>query len=182
MKIVNRNIKELISAEYNPRGLTDDQFRQLADSLKRFGIVDPVIVNKHPDRMDIIIGGHQRTKVWESLGNKKIPTVGMSLTLDREKELNVRLNKNTGHFDMDMLEEHFAQSELIEWGFQEHEFEMSAEIDIDEIPSSSGEEETTETNKIVLEYSDEDYEKVIQAFSDMGGIKENIVYKLLGLK
>jgi ParB-like chromosome segregation protein Spo0J len=93
MKIKERKIKDLIRAEYNPRELTKEQENQLKDSLQRFGIVDPVIVNKHPERDNIIIGGHQRTKVWESLGNDKIPTVELELTLEQEKELNVRLNK-----------------------------------------------------------------------------------------
>ncbi len=121
MKIVNRKIKELIAAEYNPRELTKDQYNQLKDSLLRFGVVDPVIVNKHPDRLDIIIGGHQRSKVWEDMGNDKIPTVELELTLEKEKELNVRLNKNTGQFDMDMLANHFDTDDLIEWGFREDE-------------------------------------------------------------
>ncbi len=121
MKIVNRKIKDLIRAEYNPRELTKDQYNHLKDSLLRFGVVDPVIVNKHPDRDNIIIGGHQRSKVWEDMGNDKIPTVELSLTLDKEKELNVRLNKNTGQFDMDMLANHFDTSDLIDWGFREDE-------------------------------------------------------------
>tara|TARA_R110000822_G_scaffold272966_1_gene395467 strand:- start:1724 stop:2347 length:624 start_codon:yes stop_codon:yes gene_type:complete len=117
MKIVNRKIKDLIGAEYNPRELTKDQYKQLKDSLLRFGVVDPVIVNKHPERDNIIIGGHQRSKVWGDMGNESIPTVELSLTLDKEKELNVRLNKNTGQFDMDMLANNFDTDELIEWGF-----------------------------------------------------------------
>jgi hypothetical protein len=35
MKIVNRKIKDLIGAEYNPRELTKDQYKQLKDSLLR---------------------------------------------------------------------------------------------------------------------------------------------------
>lgn len=121
MKIVERKIDDLIGAEYNPRELTDKQYKDLKDSLKRFGIVDPVIVNKHPERMDIIIGGHQRSKVWKDLGNDTISTVEVELTPEKEKELNVRLNKNTGQFDMDALANYFEQDDLIEWGFDEGE-------------------------------------------------------------
>ena len=80
MQIIERNIADLIRAEYNPRELTQDQEKQLSDSLRRFGVVDTVIVNVHPDRKDIIIGGHQRSKVWQKLGNETIPTVELSLT------------------------------------------------------------------------------------------------------
>ena len=128
MQIIERNIADLIRAEYNPRELTQEQEKQLSDSLRRFGVVDPVIVNVHPDRKDIIIGGHQRSKVWQKLGNETIPTVELSLTLDQEKELNVRLNKNTGQFDMDMLKDHFETDDLIEWGFTDVELDWQDDV------------------------------------------------------
>jgi DNA modification methylase len=128
MQIIERNIADLIRAEYNPRELTQDQEKQLSDSLRRFGVVDPVIVNVHEDRKDIIIGGHQRSKVWQKLGNDTIPTVELSLTLDQEKELNVRLNKNTGQFDMEMLKDHFETDDLIEWGFTDVELEWQEDV------------------------------------------------------
>lgn len=133
MKIVKRKIDDLIGAEYNPRELTDKQYKDLKDSLKRFGIVDPVIVNKHPERMDIIVGGHQRSKVWKDLGNDMISTVEVELSPEKEKELNVRLNKNTGQFDMDALANYFEQDDLIEWGFDEGELVGFDAMNVDEL-------------------------------------------------
>ena len=124
MKIKTRKISDLIRAEYNPRELTKEQQNQLTDSLKRFGLVDPIIVNTHKDRKNILVGGHQRMKVWEELGNETIPTVEVSLNLEKEKELNVRLNKNTGQFDMELIQEHFETDDLIEWGFDAEELEF----------------------------------------------------------
>ena len=54
---------DIIMAEYNPRQLTKDQYSQLKDSLTRFGLVDPLIINKHKDRKNILVGGHQRLRV-----------------------------------------------------------------------------------------------------------------------
>ena len=124
MKIKTRKISDLIRAEYNPRELTKEQQNQLTDSLKRFGLVDPIIVNTHKDRKNILVGGHQRMKVWESMGNETIPTVEVNLNLEKEKELNVRLNKNTGQFDMELIQEHFETDDLIEWGFDAEELEF----------------------------------------------------------
>ena len=124
MKIVQRSINDLIFAEYNPRELTPDQHQQLKDSLTRFGVVDPVIVNTHKDRKDIIVGGHQRTKVWKEMGNKEIPTVEVSLNPEKERELNIRLNKNSGQWDEQALQENFNTEELIEWGFDNSELEF----------------------------------------------------------
>jgi ParB-like chromosome segregation protein Spo0J len=121
MKIKERKIAELNPAEYNPRQLTDKQYKQLKKSLKTFGCVEPVVVNKNPMRKDVIIGGHQRCKVWADLGNDTIPTVEIELGEAEEMELNVRLNKNTGEFDFDMLANYYDQDQLMEWGFSEKE-------------------------------------------------------------
>ena len=140
MKIVKRKIKELIGAEYNPRKLTKVQEQDLKDSLIRFGLVDPVLVNINPERKNIIIGGHQRIRVWESIGNIDIDCIELDLTLDRERELNVRLNKNTGGWDDELLKDYFEFEELIEWGFtagelfEDDETIIEGNIGDDEIP------------------------------------------------
>ena len=46
MQIVEYKTSDIISAEYNPRQLTKDQYSNLKDSLERFGLVDPLIINK----------------------------------------------------------------------------------------------------------------------------------------
>ena len=43
-------------AEYNPRKHTPKQIEHLRESIKRYGLVDPIIVNRNPDRMNIVIG------------------------------------------------------------------------------------------------------------------------------
>ena len=73
MKIIYRKILELISSEYNPRHLTSEQAEHLEASLKRFGAVDPAIINIHPERKNIIIGGHQRLKVAQKLKWQTFP-------------------------------------------------------------------------------------------------------------
>ena len=49
-KIVVKNIDSLIESEYNPRQLTKTQYQNIKDSIKRFGIVDPIIINKNKER------------------------------------------------------------------------------------------------------------------------------------
>jgi len=123
IKITQYKIGDLISAEYNPRKLSEEQQSDLADSMKRFGFVDPVIVNTHEDRKNILVGGHQRVKTWKSMGETMVPAVEVCLNREEEKELNIRLNKNTGEWDLDMLKKHFDSEELSDWGFSEDEVE-----------------------------------------------------------
>ena len=102
-------------------------------------MVDPVIININSERKNVIIGGHQRTKVWKGLGHRSVPCVELDLSLQQEKELNVRLNKNLGSWDHDMLANNFEMDELKEWGFDEKDLfhtidEWNIEETIDEIP------------------------------------------------
>tara|TARA_R110000824_G_scaffold390792_1_gene588199 strand:- start:640 stop:1869 length:1230 start_codon:yes stop_codon:yes gene_type:complete len=124
MEIVQRNIGELISAEYNPRQMTLPQRNSLTDSIKRFGLVDPILVNVHTDRKNIIIGGHQRVTIAKELGIETVPTVELELDAEKERELNVRLNRNTGEWDWDGLANNFDVDELINWGFELDELKI----------------------------------------------------------
>ena len=117
MEISYYNPDELIAAEYNPRQLTKDQHKDLTDSIKRFGLVDPLIVNIYPERKNILVGGHQRLKIAQELDIKDIPCVEVELNPDQERELNIRLNKNSGEWDYDALANYFDVGELAEWGF-----------------------------------------------------------------
>ena len=102
MKIINRKISEINPAKYNPRKITDEELSGLKESLKKFGFVEPLIVNK---RTNTLCGGHQRLKAAESLGFEFVPVVEVDLSLAEEKALNVALNSHTisGKFDEDIL-------------------------------------------------------------------------------
>lgn len=131
-----RKVGDLIPWERNPRILTKDQREQLTKSLSRFGIVEPVAIN----RDNLIIGGHQRTKVLALMReygddaeiDVRVPN---RLLSDREvEELNIRLNKNTGGFDYGKLQTEFELPDLEEWGFKPYELGLPAEeLDYDEV-------------------------------------------------
>ncbi len=140
INITYYNANDLVMAEYNPRQLTKDQYTQLKDSINRFGLVDPLIVNKNKDRKNILVGGHQRLRIAKEIGLESIPCVEIDLSYDQEKELNIRLNKNVGEWDYDALANHFDVGELTEWGFSNDELQFYEDepkqelIDDDEIP------------------------------------------------
>ena len=117
MIIETRKISELKFAEYNPRTISKKQFKDLKASLSKFGLIDPIIINSSKDRHNIIIGGHQRSRAWLDLGNDTIPCVILDLPINDEMELNLRLNKNGGKFDDDLLLNYFDEELLFDVGF-----------------------------------------------------------------
>lgn len=121
IKIEEVSIGSLKASEYNPRKMTEKQEKDLTESLKRFGLVDPIIVNSYQGRENIIIGGHARFKIAQKLKLKTVPVVYLSLPYDKEKELNLRLNRNTGEWDYELLKS-FDLNLLLDTGFDEIDF------------------------------------------------------------
>lgn len=101
-----RKVTELIPADYNPRSLSDKERKDLEASVRRFDTVEPVVINIG-SRENVLIGGHQRIKIYADLGIDEIDVRVPSRELDiaEETELNVRLNKNTGSWDEKRLAE-----------------------------------------------------------------------------
>lgn len=102
VEVIHLKISEIQNAKYNPRKISDHQFEGLKNSLKTWGFVDPVIVNK---RNNTIVGGHMRVRAWESLGNDEVPCVLVDLSDAEEKALNIALNSPhiSGEYDNEIL-------------------------------------------------------------------------------
>lgn len=129
LKIVDVKIDELQPASYNARKHSTEQMAQLQESIKRHGLVDPIIVNGAPERKNIIIGGHFRTLAAKELGMETVPVIYINIEdIEKEKELNLRLNKNTGEFDLNLLAE-FDESFLEDIGFSSEEIDSIFPVD-----------------------------------------------------
>jgi DNA modification methylase len=121
MKIENRLIADLKPAEYNPRQISTKQYNDLKESIKKFSLVDPIIINKD----NTVIGGHQRLKICKELKHIDIDCVVLDLSKEDERELNIRLNKSGGEWDFDILANQFDIEELKDWGFKEIELGLN---------------------------------------------------------
>lgn len=156
MKTVDKKIGILKPSEYNPRELTKKQYEDLKKSLTKFGLVEPVLVNMHKGRENIVIGGHQRLRIWSEMGNDTVPCVEVKLPLAKEKELNVRMNKNGGQWDWDLLANNFNPEELIDWGFE-----------ADDVLKELTDEDAEEEPEVKFsEYIDESHNYVVLTFDN----------------
>lgn len=132
MQIKQVKISELNPSEYNPRTLTEKEFKDLKESLERFGFVEPIVVNCAKGRENVVIGGHQRLKVAKEMGLKEIPVHYVRISdIRKEQELNLRLNKNLGHWDYDLLA-NFDEDLLTDVGFEREELDNIFGLQIDE--------------------------------------------------
>jgi len=148
MIITDILIKDLKPAEYNPRQLSEKQFKDLQASFNHLKILEPAVVNSHKGRENVIISGHQRIRVAESLGHKEYPCFLVDFDIKKEKEANIRMNQNGGGWDFDVLANNFDTIELVEWGFDEKMPGFST--DFDTTPAEFMDNNSKERKKITL--------------------------------
>ncbi len=81
-----------------------------------------------------------------------IPCVFVHLDLEKEKQLNIRLNRNGGQWDWDLLANNFDANDLVEWGF-----------DADEVLKDllDEEDDEEEPNEVFSEYIGEAHNYVV---------------------
>lgn len=160
----NRKIKDLVGANYNPRKLTTKQYKDLRRSIEKFGLVDPIIINSD----NTVIGGHQRLRILKELykSEDSVAVVELNLIKEEERELNVRLNKNTGEFDFDLLANNFDVDELVDWGFKHIELGLN----LDKI-------EEVETDEYVITIKEKDLYKATQLYDKLKDEGYNIKIK-----
>jgi len=111
-----RKVKDLKLFPNNPRQATEKQYKDLEKSLDNFNIVDPLIINTD----NVVIGGNFRLKILKAKGIQEVDVrVPNRLLTDKEaNELNLRLNKNSGEWDFDILA-NWDENLLLDVGFSE---------------------------------------------------------------
>lgn len=133
-----RRIKDLLPWEKNPRRLTPEQAEQLRASIEKFDLAEIPAV----DTDGRIVAGHQRVTILKALGREneiidvRIPN--RKLTAAEFSEYNVRSNKNTGEWDLELLGK-LDESLLKSVGFSPDELDKifppeAGLTDPDEIP------------------------------------------------
>ena len=107
-----RKVKDLVPYEYNPRILTEEKKQRLIKSLEKFNLAEVPAINTD----NKIIAGHQRVKILmqldrgEEMIDVRVPN--RELTEEEFKEYNITSNVPAGFWDVDVLEEHFADIDL----------------------------------------------------------------------
>lgn len=103
MKIQKVKVLEINPAPYNPRidlKPGDPDYKKLKQSISTFGLVEPLVWNK---RTGNLVGGHQRLKILVAGGAEEVEVSVVDLSPDMEKVLNIALNKISGDWDEEKL-------------------------------------------------------------------------------
>ncbi len=121
-----KSVKELHVYKKNPRTLSKDKQKQLEESIDKFGVCQPVVINSD----GTVIGGHQRLNAVKKNKTKEIQVYVPNRKLDDKEveELNIRLNNSYGDWDYDLLANEWDLVDLVNWGFNPDDLIESPEI------------------------------------------------------
>lgn len=167
MIIQKKKLSELKPAPYNARQSSKEQEKQLKSSLEKFGVVEPIIFNK---QTGYIVGGHFRLRELTKLGYQEIDCVIVDLNEDDEKELNIRLNANTGSWDWDRLANEWDAVQLNEWGLDIPDFKVDDFGEDFTLPDG----DKAPFQQMTFTLADEQAEQIKNAIAD---IKQTEAYK-----
>tara|TARA_R100001440_G_scaffold7522_2_gene14725 strand:+ start:2912 stop:3415 length:504 start_codon:yes stop_codon:yes gene_type:complete len=167
MQLEKIKISKLKAATYNPRQISTKQYNDLKKSITKFGLVDPIIVNEYfTENYYVVVGGHQRLKICKELGYTDIACIIINLNKEQEKELNIRLNKNTGDFDIDILANEFDIDNLVDWGFKH----IDLGLNVDKIQQDKD-------NVSIITVKEQDEVKAFELYNSLNEQGYNVIIK-----
>ena len=161
----------------NPRVIKDAKFKALVESIKAFPSMlwlRPVVLNGD----GMILGGDKRLKAAKEAGFKQVPCINADkLTDEQQREFIIKDNVSAGEWDWQLLSNDWDAAVLKEWGLEAWQ---PVEINLEDFmkPANTREEAM---KKLIFEYSEADYTKVVEKLDEFGGTKEVALFKLLGL-
>jgi DNA modification methylase len=113
MNIQKMKINKIKPADYNPRKNLkpgDSEYEKIKRSLLDFGFVEPLIWN---EQTQTLIGGHQRLTILQELGYDEVDVVVVHFNKDKERALNIALNKIQGEWDKEKLAALITELQII---------------------------------------------------------------------
>lgn len=183
-------VKDLKAYHKNPRKISEDDFELLSKSLKEFGDLSGIVLNRTSGEL---VGGNQRTNFFKQhpeevkiVITEKFDTPTATGTVavghlsfqgeqyayrevewdeDREARANILANKVGGTWDFDILANAFDEKMLLETGWKSFElgFATAREDSPDENPLAGSAETYLAGNvkQIVLYFSNEEFEQIV---------------------
>ena len=147
IKITYVPTESLHPSPINPRVWSEQATHDLEQSILRFGLTEPLLVNSYPKRKNRILSGHFRWTIAQKLGLTTVPVVFVNIASEkRERELLLRMNANQGSWDFDLLKS-FDIDLLLDVGFDTGDLSMVFDDNLDVEDDGFDEEKAIEEAK-----------------------------------
>jgi hypothetical protein len=180
MKLISKieyvGINKVKPNENNPRVIKDGKYKALVKSIQELPDMlemRPIIVNADY----VILGGNMRWKACKEAGLKEVPIIIARWSEEQQKEFTIKDNLSFGEWDWEMIANEWDSTQLEAWGMDI--WKQADDINLDDFFEEEAKEKAEAGTKITLDYTEEEYNQVVEAFAKIGGSRENIVFNLL---
>lgn len=188
VKLLENNNGQIEGVPKNPRFIKDWRYKLLLQSLTE----SPEMLSLKElwvykvGNIYVVIAGNMRLRGSKEKGYKSLPCkiLPPETSVEKLKEYAIKDNAGYGDWEMDSLANEWESPKIVEWGVELNGWENGEMPFNEDDLSKFFEPDNTEkenVNKIVLEYSDSDFELVNEALKKHTGSKEQVFFKLLGL-
>lgn len=110
------NTSLIVPNKYQPRKIFDEtELTKLAESIKLYGIINPILVRKKEDKYEII-AGERRFRATQMLGLKEIPAIIKNA--DEQQMAELALIENIQRKELSPIEEAKSYEEIMKIGNQ----------------------------------------------------------------
>lgn len=168
MDINNIAVKDLIPYEKNTKKHDDVQINNVAESIKQYGFVQPIVIDKN----NVVVIGHCRLLAAKKLKMQEVPCVCVDdLTEEQVKALRIVDNKsNESPWDFDFLADELADLDLSDFDFNfgiDTDAEEETEIVEGEAPDTYEQKKKEFEERMAsgeLSDDDEEYQEFLAKF------------------
>lgn len=137
-RVIEAEIEKIIPNPHQPRlGFNEDKLKELTNSIKIHGIIQPLMVSRKGDSFELIVG-ERRFQAAKKAGLGKVPVIIRDV--GEKEKLELAIVENIQRHDINNIEEARAYKKLYD------EFQMSQE----EIALKVGKDRSTVANKMRL--------------------------------
>lgn len=184
MSTVGISLSRLKPNPTNPRVLRDEKFIKLKNSITEFPDMlqkRPIVAVTDVDGKLMVLGGNMRLRACKDLGLKEVPVIlADDWTEEQRRRFIIADNVGFGEWNYDDLANEWDAVELVEWGL---DLPIPTNFDVDDFFKDGGSDGGKEAgpHSIVLNYTEEEFHKVIARLGELGGSREQAIYKALGL-
>ena len=113
MKVVQIPVNLIIPNPAQPRKVfTEEELEELTNSIKEYGVLQPLLVKKGEGRRFILIAGERRLRASKLAGLQRVPVIIKDL--DEPEAALIALVENVQREDLNFLEEARAYKKLME--------------------------------------------------------------------
>ena len=114
-KIILLDVNDILPNRFQPRiKFREDSLNELSESIKKYGVIEPIVVRPIGDKYEII-AGERRYKACLLAEKTKVPAIVTSL--DDKDSAEVALIENVQREDLTPIEEAVSYKKILEMGY-----------------------------------------------------------------